>query len=256
MDIKSVIFGLAVGGCVSGVATYFITKKKTEDRVNTEANQRCEGIILQMRQYYEEQYEIKKAAVIKEEEKDDPSEIVKQYSEYKEIAENLYSHANMDKPWTDTLNKDIAAVKQKYAEREEMLAEMEHPEDDAPDEYYEEVGPDPEETKGVIDGIMADHYDRMNRGKVPEIISEEEFGQAPGFDAEECVYYVEDLTFCDEEENILDNELQMFGPAVEEWKDNHEMTDPICIRNYDLNCDYRIEKMFCQCPGYVKVNDD
>ena len=225
MDIKSVIFGFAVGGCVSGVATYFITKKKIEKNAEVKANQHAEEVILQMREYYEEQYTIQKAEVLKD--KADPSEIVRGYAE-EERKEQIQQYSN---------------IAGRYSSGREFVdpAETESPSEDAPDEYYEEAD-------AVAQGMLADVYDKLNHGKPPEVISEEEFGQAPGFDHKECIYYVEDLTFCNDEEEIIDDELRVFGPAIEEWKDNHDLKEPIIIRNYDYSCDYKIEKYYCKCP--------
>lgn len=127
---------------------------------------------------------------------------------------------------------------------------------DAPEEYYEELSDEEKERRAVAEGMLADVYDKMNRDKAPEIISSDEYGAAPGFDTEECTYYVEDLTFCDEGELIIDNEIRMFGTCVDEWKENHEMVDPIFIRNYGMNTDYKIDKMFCKCPRFARVNHD
>ena len=232
MNIKSFIFGVVVGGCASGVATYFITKKKVEHDATVTANKKAEEVILQMRNYYEEKYTIQKAEVLKD--KEDPSEIVKKYSaediqEYHGFAER-YSGGAVDPAETERPSED---------------------DNDAPDEYYEESaepGPDPEEVDAVAQGMLADVYEKLNHGKPPEIISEEEFGQAPGFDHKECIYYVEDLTFCNDEEEIIDDEIRAFGPDVEEWARNSDIKDPFIVRNYDYSCDYRIEKYYCKCP--------
>lgn len=215
--MKNFIFGFVVGGALSGVSVYLFAKKKFE-KEKKEIVDTCEDTIVKIRQYYSEQVP-EKAAIIKE----DPSEIVKEYYRVGSFVEG-----------------DKIIVK-------EDPAELERPQDDAPEEYYEE-GPDPEDTWAESYGRAADKFDKENRGRSPERIIADDFGNAPGFDYKEYTYYVEDNTYCDEFENILDDEISLFGTAIDGWDTNNEDDDPIYIRNYALNCDFKIDKMFCKCP--------
>lgn len=240
--MKQFIFGVVLGGCVAGVASYFITKDRVEKRVRRE----CEDIICTMRAHYAEQFEIKKAEILND--KEDPEEIVKRYHEVNDI----YNRTS----------KDVVGDK---VIRSEVIdrAEMERPsEDDAPDEYYEDAIPvsavvvdDPVEAAGILEGIAADKYDKENRRRAPERITREEFdNRPPGYEQKEYTYYVEDMTYTDESDMVINDEIDLFGPAIEGWDLNHEDTDPIFIRNYRLQCDYMIEKMFCESPKWVPTD--
>lgn len=230
--MKSFIFGAIVGGALSGVSVYFFTKKKMTDE--------CEETVCRMREYYIEKYTVQKAEIM--EEKKDPAEIVKEYKE------------NVEK------YNDISGKYRSEAVRDSVdPAEKERPSEDAPDEYYESgdgiVGPDPAETKGAIEGMAADAYSKANHDRAPEVISEEEFGNAPGFEEKEYTYYVPDLTFCDEDDVVVPvgDDDRLFGTCVTDWKENNEIGDDICIRNFQYEVDIKIEKRFCKCPGYVSA---
>lgn len=222
MNAKSFIFGFVVGGALSGVSVYLFAKKKFE-KEKKEIVDTCEDTIVKIRQYYSEKVP-EKAAIIKEE----PSEIVGRYEDLARTYDTRSEEVVGDKIIGDP-------------------AEFERPEDDAPEEYYEE-GPDPEEARAESYGREADRFDKENRGRSPERIIADDFGNAPGFESKEYTYYVEDNTYCDEFENILDDEMGLFGTAVGGWDTDNEDDDPIYIRNYALNCDFKIDKMFCKCP--------
>lgn len=231
--MKHFIFGFATGSILTGGITYILLKRKHNKEIS-EMRLSEEKRYKEMEEYYIDKYSVKNAAVIKE----DPSEIVKRYSnDEKETYNQIASTYSAPENYVDP-------------------AETEHPSEDsvpdAPDEYYEDEAADDEdpERRAIAEGMMADVYNKMNHSRAPEIISEEAYGNAPGFSYEECVYYVEDRTFCDSDENIIDDEGRAFGTCVTEWKDNHDLTDDIYIRNYGRGVDYRIEKMFCKCPAW------
>lgn len=230
--MKQFIFGVFVGGGIAGLTSYFIYKKKLNE-AKREIRTECEDTICKMREYYIEKYTVQKAAVIEEDKKAEPEEIVKGYetAEYKEKVEPY--HRNIDP------------------------AEMESPSEDAPEEYYEErsgIGHD--DIKGIREGILANNYADDRRNTPPELISADEFGQAPGYDAEEWTYYVDDLTYCDEDDYMVDNPYMNFGNCLDDWERNNEMTEEIYVRNHQLACDYKVDKMFCQCPRFSRIDGD
>lgn len=223
--MKNFIFGFLIGGVVSGTATYFICKKKF-DKDKKEIVDACEDTIVKIRKYYSEQVP-EKAAVVKEE----PSEVVKKYHDISSV----YRVGDVVKGEPILVKVDPA--------------ELERPTDDAPDEYYEdEVGADPEDVMAESYGREAERFDKENRHREPERILPDEFGNAPGFDAEEITYYVDDDTYCNEDEMIIQDEVSLFGTVVNGWDTNHEDTNSIYIRNYQYNVDFKIDKMFCPCP--------
>lgn len=223
MNAKSFIFGFIAGGALSGVSVYFIMKKKNEKKID-EARKECEDLIVQMKEHYIEEFSPKKAAVVKEE----PEEIVKRY----------HTEAS------------------RYVREDPVQAidpaELERPADDAPEEYYEG---DPNEAKHFAEGLAADRYDKAMRDKPPAIIPKEEYGQAPGFEGTFAIYYVDDKTFCGDDDVVIsvDDEVRFFGTCLDDWKNNDDMTNDIYIRNYQYNCDYEIEKRFCKCPQFINA---
>ena len=223
--MKQFIFGFAVGSALTGVTAYFIAKKKIENN-KREIRTECEDTICKMREYYIQTYTVQKAAVIEEERKEEPSEIVAGYekTEYVEKAE----------PY----QRDIDP------------AEMERPEEDAPDEYYEES-----DIRAIREGVLANNYANDRRDAPPEIIDADDFGQVHGYDAQEWTYYVEDLTYCDKEDMAVDNSYMNFGTCLDDWAENHEMTESIYVRNHQLACDYKVDKMFCKSPQFVRTDD-
>lgn len=206
------ITGLVIGGCGGAAISYFVTKKRTKEKVEKEVRCECEDLIVDMRKYYEEKFAPRTTAVVKE----DPTEIVKKYH-------------------------DIASG---YSDKDEYYdpADKESPSED------DEEGLDPEEIKAEMEVIKAYKYDEENRHRGPQRITPEEFGDAPGYEAKEITYYVEDSTYCDEFEEVIDDEVYLFGTAIDGWDTNHEDTDSLYIRNYQIQVDFKIDKMFCHCP--------
>lgn len=225
--MKNFIFGFIAGSAVSGAAVYFIMKKKF-DKEKEEIVDTCEDTIVKIRQYYSEQVP-KKADVIKEE----PSEIVKKYHDISETYNTQSNEVVTDKIITKEYSDDPA--------------DYESPIEDDEDTEYEE-GMDPEDMNAEAFGREAAKFDKENGHRPPERIVPDDFGNAPGFEAKEYTYYVEDDTYCDDYENLIDDEVFLFGTAIDTWSANDSDTDPIYIRNYAIGVDFKIDKMFCHCP--------
>lgn len=213
--MKNFIFGFICGGAIVGVSTYFITKKREETKAQLH--------IEKMRKEYKEKYSPKAVAI----KKDDPSEIVKEY----EKETTRYSDRG-------------EAIKTSPKENNVDPAELEVPSEDAPDEYYE----DSEEAAIKKEALEAHEYDKKHRNKGCRLISEDDFGQAPGFDRKEISYYVDDDTYVhDESDEVIDDPAMVFGGVIKStrWDSDDEQTDDICIRNFALGTDYKISKNFC-----------
>lgn len=208
--MKNFIFGFVTGGALIGVPVYFITKRRTEIQAQLH--------IQEMRKEYERKYSPKSVAIQKEE----PSKIVEKYE--KEVL--------------------------RYSDRGEAIkadpAEYESPSDDAPEEYYDDD--DIDQAAARKESEEAYNYDKMHRNKGHKLISEDEYGQAPGFDSKEVSYYVNDDTYVyDDSDEVIDDPTLPFGPLIRatKWDADDGNTDDICIRNFALSTDYKITKNFC-----------
>lgn len=198
--MKKFIFGFAVGGAVCSGITYFVTKWAITNECNKE--------IAEMRERYISESEPKKAAVIKEREKPEPEVIV---NGYKSDAKEEYDRA-----------------------------ELEHPEEDAPEEYYTE---DPEAVKAMNDDIDNIDYERNNRYNDPEIIVESSAG-THGFDVSYLTYYMADNVLIDGQEKIVDNPRSLLGTCLETsgFLKDEDTSEELFVRNYALGTDYCIAK--------------
>lgn len=227
--MRKFIFGFILGGAVGGLGGYFLTKRYLEGKYKSKYEEEA----VKARNYYMDYFSPKKVAVVKE----DPEEIVKRYSEeekekikYEEIAkEYARTYVGVDP------------------------AELEGPsEDDISEEDYAEEMSNTEK-RHMVEGVSAAVYDERNRRRAPERIRPEEFGQAPGYESKEYTYYTLDRTFCDEYEELIDDEVALFGADIFDWTNYEDDEDFIYIRNYMLGCDYKIEKLHCHCPQNPNV---
>lgn len=211
MNAKSFIFGFVVGGCVSGVAAHFITKHLMEKK--------CQDEIAEMRErYYSSEYTPKKAEILKEREKPDPETIVEGYK----TTENrdIYDRAELERPSEDENEGD----------------------QDAPDSYYEDVE-NPEAIEAMNSDLENIDYDRANSKKDPEEIVESEVG-THGYDVEYLTYYMEDKTFINSQEQIVDDPRDLLGICLETegFLEREDTSEEIFIRNYRYATDYCITK--------------
>lgn len=207
--MRNFAIGLVIGLGAGATGSYFITKDICE---------RNEQLHIQeMRKMYEEKYKPKNVSV----QKDDPADIVKGYNE----AQELYSGKS------DNVDP----------------AEAEVPSEDSPDEYYENE--DLKEKKYREEVEKAHEYDKKHRNNVPKIISEEDFSTGvPGFESKEVSYYTDDDTYVyDDSDEVVEDPAFCFGNVIKNlhWDSDDSQTDDIHIRNFNLNCDYKIVKNFC-----------
>lgn len=218
MDAKSFIAGIAVGGLIFGVGTFFVTKHVLEEQKQND--------IQAMRKHYKEKYAPKNVAVQKE----DPADIVEHINKVEKEKEiNEYHEI--------TGRYDPA----------ETISPSEDDEEDAPEEYYDD---------DKIDELMANQeakeameYDKKFRNHEPVIISEEDYETGvPGYDSKEVSYYVDDDTYVyDDSDEIIDNPLYTFGRSIKnlKWDEDNLQLDDIFIRNFNISTDFRIAKQFC-----------
>lgn len=208
--MKNFILGFVIGGALSGVSTYFVTKTICEKKAQLH--------IENMRKEYKEKYSPKNSSIQKE----DPSTIVEKYDELTKI----------------------------YSERGDLVkedpAEKESPSDDAPDEYYDDD--DIDQARENASAKEAYDYDKLHRTKGQRLISQDDYGQAPGFESKEVSYYVDDDTYVyDDSDEIIDDPTFVFGSTIRniKWDQDDSQTDDICIRNFNLGTDYKVNKNFC-----------
>lgn len=216
MDAKSFMLGVVIGGVVFSSISYYITrevyKKKKEEEVGS------------ARKELFERYSVQKATEVKE----DPEEIVRRY------------------------HKEASAYSEPFVDPAETENPKDDDEEDAPSEYYEYGEEIPGETRAYIEGLKAATYDMQNGKKEAEIIFEDDFGNAPGFDTAGISYYVPDGVYVfDSDETIVDDEQYLFGTCISKtkWDIDISQGEDLLIRNYQQQTDYRITKMNCEWPG-------
>lgn len=217
MNVKSFIFGAVLGSCVTGVATYFITKNKLEHQ--------CQEEIAEMREHYISQYLPHRESLMKEHEKPAPEAIVGAYRTSDERME--YDRAELERP----------------SEEDDV--------EDAPDNYYE--AENPEGIEAMNDDLSNIEYQRNNERKDPEIIVESEFG-THGFDTQFLTIYLEDMAIIDSQEQIIDDPRDILGICLETsgFLEDEDTENELFVRNFRYGTDYSIVKNTGSWDGYVK----
>ena len=116
-------------------------------------------------------------------------------------------------------------------------AEEEYPEDDEPDV-------DPIEENTVVDDLIQEHLE--NTHPQPKIITLETFGELRNYDTETINYYVEDKMLVHEDETIVDDVAFLVGDALDRygWADDDSNEDALYVRNYRIQKDFEIVKIF------------
>lgn len=116
---------------------------------------------------------------------------------------------------------------------ESDLAEAEHPEDD--------------EEETLVDAMDIQEYrDREIKETVgPRIIDEDDFADYRHHDKETLYYYTEDMTLCDEDMEMIDEDdtHRLFSDVLDEFF-HDDMQEEIYIRNVKVGADYYIQKKY------------
>lgn len=161
----------------------------------------------------------------------------KKYYEKKEIDE-LDAMANHEKAIPDkpVENKEYNDLVKEYDPSEE-----ESPEDDDPMTE--------EEARIVSDDLVQQALEAKN--EKPKIITADSFGEIPHYEYETLKYYVHDHTLVHEDESIVDDPAFLVGDAIDRygWGDNDEEEGDLYVRNYRLQRDYEIVKIFDEYPA-------
>lgn len=118
-------------------------------------------------------------------------------------------------------------------------------------DLVEEYGPedDPGEEATVVADNIQNHLEKSN--PKPKIIRVESFGELPEYECETLRFYVEDRTLVHEDETIVDDPDFLLGDALDRygWADNDEENEDLYVRNYKLQRDYEVTKVYDEYPA-------
>lgn len=83
-----------------------------------------------------------------------------------------------------------------------------------------------------------------------KLIQVESFGEIQSYECESLTYYVYDKTLCHENGDIVDDVEYLIEDALDRygWADNDEDTDALYVRNYKIQKDFEIVKVFDEYP--------
>ena len=163
----------------------------------------------------------------------------KRYYERKEIEEMdaMASHekAIPDKP-VDENNKKYIDLTKEYS------SDVDPAEEEGPSED------DPLENEVIVDDMIQEHLEKTN--DKPKIIPVESFGELAAYECECLKFYVEDRTLVHEDGNLVDDIEFLIGDALDryDWANNDEEESDLYVRNYKLQRDYEITKIFGEYP--------
>lgn len=143
-----------------------------------------------------------------------------------------------------------------------------------PDEDYEEVNPDKNETddhpvdsdedKEEEDMTAEEYYNEgirlteeynKNKNKKPRIISIKDIDNLPRtVEERELIYYTESMTLADGEDlSIIDNPEFFVGDCLDKYGFSENSEDYIYVMNYSLNVLYNVTKVRGEYDGPFKV---
>lgn len=171
-----------------------------------------------------------------EEERAKAREYYKNYYEQKQIEEDdaKAKHVNVvpDKPIPNEYEK--LANEYKAEDRETDPAELERPTEEELIEQSENID--------KMHNALEESHEKVKLLKV------EHFGEINTYDTESLTYYVYDQTLIHEDESIVDDEAYLLGDALDRygWRDDDEDESPLYCRNYHLQKDFEVVKVFAE----------
>ena len=229
---KSIIFG-AVGLVVGTVVGYFIGKAKVEK----DCEEECQRV--------REQYKKKLEKVT-----EDASQHIREINNVTNQSLERMAEERLTKvPDKPSLNE---LMKKYRGEREEK--EMRDPEyndydevEGPPDEPSEDIDDYDEPTQEELEDEEARQAEMRERymNSKPKLITYEDFENGlPGFDQKSLLYYQGNDTLTTDDDELVDDREALVGSCMEQYgyEDSEEKT--IFVRNYKLETDYEIIKIF------------
>lgn len=205
--MKHFIIGFVLGAGISGGLTYYICKSRFNKAIENERTK--------IRKEYKEYYERK------QEEEDE--------------AKANHNSAIPDKP-IESAEKYLDKKKNEKIINNNGYnydpAESERPTED-------ELIAESEAINNMHDTLAAMH-------DKPKLIKVENFGEINSYDTESLTYYVKDQTLVHEDQSIVDDKDFLIGDALDRfgWRDDDEDESPLYVRNYKIQKDFEIIKVF------------
>lgn len=95
------------------------------------------------------------------------------------------------------------------------------------------------------------HNELAKNHDKPKILQAESFGEIDSYDCESLTYYVYDKTLVHEDNTLVDDPAFLLGDALERygWADDDECIDALYVRNYKLQRDLEVIKVFGEYDG-------
>jgi hypothetical protein len=163
-------------------------------------------------------------------------EVAKARKEYKEYYEQREEEENVAKITHVKAIPDKPTVPKEYTElvKEYDRAELEHPTEEDLIEMTD------------AENKMHDALDKAH--DKPKLIKIESFGEIQSYDTESLTYYVYDRTLVHEDQTIVDDEAFLIGDALDRygWRDDDADANPLYVRNYKIQKDFEIIKVFAE----------
>lgn len=108
---------------------------------------------------------------------------------------------------------------------------------------------DPAEEATVVADNIQEHLEKTHDRT--KILKPEHFGELTEYECETLRYYVHDKTLVHEDESIVDDPAFLLGDALDRygWADDDEEEEDLYVRNYKLQRDYEVVKVFDEYPA-------
>lgn len=170
-----------------------------------------------------------------EEERAKAREYYKNYYEQKQIEEDEAKAKHVAKvPEKPIPNEYEKLASRYYVEDRNDPAELEHPTEEDLIEQSESIN--------KMHDALDESHDKVKLLKI------EHFGEINTYDTESLTYYVYDQTLVHEDDSIVDDEAYLLGDALDRygWRDDDEDVNPLYCRNYHLQKDFEVVKVFAE----------
>lgn len=220
--MKNFIFGLLVGAIAGGAGVYIFDKRKYTREFNEKLEEAVNEEVARVVDYYQDKEEELMAAEI--------------------------NH-------TKTKIKDKPTVKEvEEAKANEILKDYRTADDGDRISPADAVGVDEEELEALIqdteikEKIQAELEKRHPKTK---IIKQEHFGEIADYECETLRFYIQDKMLVHENDELVEDPEFLLDDALDRygWADDDKDESSLYVRNYKLQRDYEVVKMYDEWHG-------
>ena len=240
-NIFAFVGGIIVGAVAGGTTVYFISKKKTEARIDELIKK----------------YEVNDTQKEAEKKIDIPDEYKRQGSTSNKIdAES--SGAEPDRYLTDEEKQKIKEKLQKNNNKTIEYAKMytspvvtidessnDISSDSDEDELEEDDDDDDDDEEELIEQETVNIFDvatNRSKGRDPRIISEDAAEDLPSIYSRCTLFVYDDGFVSDEEDNIIENPSMLLGGCLDKYNFLDSNENCIFVQNYNLHTVYEVQK--------------